>query len=357
MLLRSDADCGIHHAGAAVAELTARGNAVDAALSAASSAQLGIQDLLQSSTVAHEALLHSFFVLNCQMGRGRTTTGMVIATLWCIHRLGIKVDFDELRAAHRQRTKGVTSSGHVPNAKKTVASLVPPAVAALGHLTSKTKDADALIGDSDNEDADTGPHEFRLPTLDLNNPTSMVEPLLQQQRSISPSLTINTAAAPTPVKPVAPSSPVASMQAPNSPVPMTALPVPTSRQEKAAYKQALMRGEYRMVQSLVRVLPDGVQIKQEVDCVIDHADHMQNLRLAIYDLKERARASLPSRRAVSERRCVNYLVRYFFLIVFDAYLRDEASKGFATSFADWYKEHPAIQNIINQYSEEADAAS
>jgi hypothetical protein len=120
---------------------------------------------------------------------------------------------------------------------------------------------------------------------------------------------------------------------------------------KAMTKAALLRGEYKMILGLVRVIPDGARIKQQTDCVIDHCDHVQNLRTCIYETKSRAQTALPSRRHEMERRWINYLIRYFFLITFNAYFRDEAPSHFSKSFGQWYKERPEIKNILEKYSE------
>jgi hypothetical protein len=130
----------------------------------------------------------------------------------------------------------------------------------------------------------------------------------------------------------------------------------------------LRKGEYRLITSLMRLLEDGPTIKAQVDTVIDLCEVMQNLRQAIFELVraacadahsrattlglccptralttasnlaqlEKVHAALPSRRPHLARVFTQYLSRYFFLICFNAYFRDEAKSRFAKRFVAWY---------------------
>lgn len=81
-------------------------------------------------------------------------------------------------------------------------------------------------------------------------------------------------------------------------------------------------GEYRVILQLISVLSYGKLAKRLTDQAINMCDHMQNLRKAIYDLKLRMDTAETgsSKWHVAEEGFSNYLVRYFYLVVFANYL-------------------------------------
>ena len=180
-------------------------------------------------------------MMNCQMGRGRTTTGLIIACLWCLHR-------------------GVVD-----------------------HST------------------------FQL----------MVE---QQRRAAGQS------------------QPHSSEQ----------VDVPGVT---AALAASLRAGWFKLIVSLVRVLPAGQQIKSEVDAVCDLCGAMQNLRSVIFDLQLQTLTCLPKKRAFFARRGTNYLMRYAFLILIAAYIRDEVRGDDDASrkpFVVWLNERAEIMSLLKK---------
>jgi hypothetical protein len=48
-------------------------------------------DVLLGRLMSGDNWKERYIIFNCQMGRGRTTTGMVIASLWSMHVLGLKI--------------------------------------------------------------------------------------------------------------------------------------------------------------------------------------------------------------------------------------------------------------------------
>ncbi|KAI7904707.1 inositol hexakisphosphate-domain-containing protein [Cokeromyces recurvatus] len=100
-----------------------------------------------------------------------------------------------------------------------------------------------------------------------------------------------------------------------------------SHEERERYEN----GEYRVILQLVSVLTYGKLAKRLTDQAINMFDHMQNLRKAIYDYKLRIEAMTDqgSKKWRATREvALNYLVRYFYLIVFANYLLEEMSNGF-----------------------------
>ncbi|KAI8092745.1 inositol hexakisphosphate-domain-containing protein [Halteromyces radiatus] len=146
----------------------------------------------------------------------------------------------------------------------------------------------------------------------------------------------------------------------------------------------LQNGDYRVILQLISVLSHGKLAKRLTDQAINMCDHMQNLRKAIYDLKLRMDAAEmgSSKRHIAEEGFLNYLVRYFYLIVFANYLLEmvkqqqnqdstlpiengtslssSSTGGLATmieessglSFKSWLKRHREILNLIKYQSKE-----
>lgn len=135
-----------------------------------------------------------------------------------------------------------------------------------------------------------------------------------------------------------------------------------SHEERERYQN----GEYRVILQLVSVLSYGKRAKRLTDRAINMCDHMQNLRKAIYDYKLRLEA-VPDHGSKKWKSihevAMNYLVRYFYLIVFANYLleemgsikgdQDETSFKEAkklTTFKQWLKGRREIVNIISLQS-------
>lgn len=133
-------------------------------------------------------------------------------------------------------------------------------------------------------------------------------------------------------------------------------------------RKRYIMGEWKVVLQLVAVLQYGKLAKKLTDKVLDMCDHIQNLRVAIYDYKIRIDALEPGtkKHAALLEIGVNYLVRYFYLIAFADYLLEVWSsnerKGLATTlesstalndqqkFSEWLKDRREIVNIIRHQS-------
>lgn len=183
-------------------------------------------------------------MMNCQMGRGRTTTGLIIACLWCLHRC--VVDHSTFQLMVDQQHRALTSSSQ------------PPATA----------------------------EQFDVPGV------------------------------------------------------------------TAALAASLRAGWFKLIVSLVRVLPAGQQVKAEVDAVCDLCGAMQNLRSVIFDVQMQTLTCLPKKRAFFARRGTNYLVRYAFLILIAAYIRDEvrgeAGDSGRKPFVVWLNERAEILSLLTK---------
>ncbi|GAV64973.1 hypothetical protein CFOL_v3_08488 [Cephalotus follicularis] len=119
-------------------------------------------------------------------------------------------------------------------------------------------------------------------------------------------------------------------------------------------EDAIRRGEYAVIRSLIRVLEGGVEGKRQVDKVIDKCASMQNLREAIATYRSSIlRQPDEMKREASLSFFVEYLERYYFLICFAVYIHSErsalrSSSFGCSSFADWMKARPELYSIIRR---------
>lgn len=91
-------------------------------------------------------------------------------------------------------------------------------------------------------------------------------------------------------------------------------------------EESYHNGEFKIILQLVSMLTYGKLAKRLTDKAINMCDHMQNLRKAIYDYKLRMDAIEDPKskqyKAIKEV-ALNYLIRYFYLIVFANYLLEQ----------------------------------
>ncbi|KAM6541335.1 hypothetical protein CsatB_005782 [Cannabis sativa] len=119
-------------------------------------------------------------------------------------------------------------------------------------------------------------------------------------------------------------------------------------------EEALRRGEYGVIRSLVRVLEGGLEGKRQVDKVIDKCASMQNLREAIATYRNSIlRQPDEMKREALLSFFVEYLERYYFLICFAVYIHSEKSalqsKSVGNSnFADWMRARPELYSILRR---------
>ncbi|KAK9950366.1 hypothetical protein M0R45_005859 [Rubus argutus] len=115
-------------------------------------------------------------------------------------------------------------------------------------------------------------------------------------------------------------------------------------------EDAIRRGEYAVIRSLIRVLEGGVEGKRQVDKVIDKCASMQNLREAIAIYRNSIlRQPDEMKREASLSFFMEYLERYYFLICFAVYIHSlRSSSSDHSSFADWMKARPELHSIIRR---------
>lgn len=110
------------------------------------------------------------------------------------------------------------------------------------------------------------------------------------------------------------------------------------------------RGDYRLILSLIRNLENGVESKAETDAVLDRTEHIQNLRTDINRYRERSLTGADSHRQEAAReRGKDYLRRYFSLITFNEYLKEQAPNGFQQSYEDWLQARPELSRMLDSF--------
>ncbi|XP_067672174.1 paladin-like isoform X2 [Haliotis asinina] len=105
----------------------------------------------------------------------------------------------------------------------------------------------------------------------------------------------------------------------------------------AAYTQ----GDFIIVQKLVRLLPEGQQVKREVDLVLDQVFetmspmhfHLREVIFVTYNKIKSARTE--SQRQSVQRLSVEHLERYLLLILYNAYLHHQKGSEWNTTFSHW----------------------
>jgi hypothetical protein len=130
-------------------------------------------------------------------------------------------------------------------------------------------------------------------------------------------------------------------------------PNSTSDGVDATLEKAYKAGQYNLILQLMGVLQYGKLAKYLTDLAIDSCDHMQNLRVAIFDYRIRL-AAIPldsSKYQMTFTVGCNYLVRYFYLITFADYLIEVWSnwihgKDKPINFSDWLDTRREIQNLV-----------
>ncbi|KAG2202051.1 hypothetical protein INT47_006243 [Mucor saturninus] len=120
-----------------------------------------------------------------------------------------------------------------------------------------------------------------------------------------------------------------------------------SHEERERYQN----GEYRVILQLVSVLTYGKLAKRLTDQAINMCDHMQNLRKAIYDYKLRIEAMTDTgskKWRAAREAALNYLVRYFYLVVFANYLLEEMGSPQHTNM---------VASVVSEDSESNDSTA
>jgi len=122
--------------------------------------------------------------------------------------------------------------------------------------------------------------------------------------------------------------------------------------ESEDLKDPFMRGEFDVVKELVEKYPETVPGKILADKMIDicgvppEGTGLQNLRKAIIQTKYKYDAATEDKQVVWKRMIINFIERYFYLICFATYARQNGKDGFKKTFKQWMDERPELRPMI-----------
>ena len=117
-------------------------------------------------------------------------------------------------------------------------------------------------------------------------------------------------------------------------------------------KDPFLRGEFDVIKQLLESLPETRAGKVLADKMIDicgtppEGFGMQNLRKAIIQMKYKYDASTEDKQIYWKSMIINYLERYFYLICFATYVRQNAGDGFKKTFTAWLDDHKELRGMI-----------
>nr|XP_057917007.1 paladin isoform X1 [Doryrhamphus excisus] len=110
---------------------------------------------------------------------------------------------------------------------------------------------------------------------------------------------------------------------------------------------------FRIIQSLISRLPNGQQIVEEVDQAIALCSEMHNIKEAIYENKSKLEGigddyqiQGNSTKDYFLNRARQSLERYFYLIVFNAYLHEQYPLAFVSNFSRWMCCHTWLYRLL-----------
>uniref|UniRef100_A0A8C2K4U0 Phosphatase domain containing paladin 1a n=1 Tax=Cyprinus carpio TaxID=7962 RepID=A0A8C2K4U0_CYPCA len=112
--------------------------------------------------------------------------------------------------------------------------------------------------------------------------------------------------------------------------------------------------QFQVIQTLISKLPNGQEVMEEVDRAIDLCSEMHDIREAIYENKQKLEGigedyqiQGSSTKDYFLHRTLQSLERYFYLIVFNAYLHEQYPLAFASSFSQWLCSHAWMYRLLS----------
>ncbi|XP_029464910.1 paladin isoform X2 [Rhinatrema bivittatum] len=118
------------------------------------------------------------------------------------------------------------------------------------------------------------------------------------------------------------------------------------------------KGEFEVVMKIVLLLPDGHRLKKEVDMALDSVSetmtpmhyHLREIIISTYRQVKSAKSEEGMH--LLQLRSLQYLERYVYLILFNAYLHLEKKSSWQRPFSAWMQEvasRAGIYDILNQF--------
>ena len=108
---------------------------------------------------------------------------------------------------------------------------------------------------------------------------------------------------------------------------------------------------YHVINSLLRVIPRGLEVKRAVDAAIDQCGGVTNLRHVIEDARTAAEKATGADRENHITRGIHALRRYFYVILFAAYLDNSRPETILQySFESFVRKQPVIDTIAREFN-------
>merc|ERR1712098_879413 len=117
-------------------------------------------------------------------------------------------------------------------------------------------------------------------------------------------------------------------------------------------KDSYLMGEFDVIKELLEKVPATKEGKVLADKMIDicgvtpEGTEIQNLRKKKIQTKYKYDAATEDRQAVWKKMIINFIERYFYLICFATYAREEGPKGFQKKFVEWMEAHSDLRAMI-----------
>ncbi|XP_071605079.1 paladin [Heliangelus exortis] len=111
------------------------------------------------------------------------------------------------------------------------------------------------------------------------------------------------------------------------------------------------KGEFEVVMKVVQLLPDGHRLKKEVDMALDTVSetmtpmHYHLREIIICTFRQGKSGKDEKERRMLQLRSLQYLERYIYLILFNAYLHLEKKDSWQRPFSLWMREVAAVAGI------------
>src|ERR1700709_1356161 len=109
------------------------------------------------------------------------------------------------------------------------------------------------------------------------------------------------------------------------------------------------RLNYQLINSLLRVIKNGLEVKSVVDDAIDRCGQFLNIRDVIEDMHVQAENETDeAKKKRTIKKGITALERYFLLICFQSYLEQTSPEavGDTETFDAWMKRHPELSTIL-----------
>merc|ERR1711915_56936 len=117
-------------------------------------------------------------------------------------------------------------------------------------------------------------------------------------------------------------------------------------------KDAYLMGEFDVIKELLEKVPETKTGKVLADKMIDicgvppEGTGIQNLRKCIIRTKYKYDAATEDRQIVWKKMIINFIERYFYLICFATYAKEQGPTMFPKSFVAWMDEHKDLREMI-----------